>query len=236
MTKAWEHLSCECIWWTWGGHGGGGSALLHTEWLREFLKCEIEYCQSHECLESCLSLGRSMMNSARYFEHSPPPTSSTSHPLDVIHVIGVPRPYTYYTELNNKQNKQAKKKKARLGARPGSIYLISDVNTNINVVGERGLSKLEAFLCSAYPSDYETKKLTAQYSGEWCFLFVGLFVCFILFCFVSGKVRVSSLCLYLIWRQSETRGTAVIFTFHAHTRTHTHTYLYQCMEEMAQMC
>ena len=63
---------------------------------------------------------------------------------------------------------------------------MSDVNTNVNDVGERGLSKLEAFLCSACPSDYETENLLLSIQESGVFLFV------------SGKVRVSSLCLYLI--------------------------------------
>ena len=83
---------------------------------------------------------------------------------------------------------------ARLGVRPGSIYLMSDVNTNVNDVGGRSLSKLEAFLCSACPSakaenDYETINLllSIQQNGV---LFC-LFVC--LFCFISWRVRASSL-------------------------------------------
>ena len=57
-------------------------------------------------------------------------------------------------------------------------------------IGERGLSKLEAFLCSACPSDYETENLllSIQENGVFlCFFvcFFCLFVClFVLFCFV----------------------------------------------------
>ena len=48
----------------------------------------------------------------------------------------------YYTE---RKLKNKKIKTARLEARPGSIYLMSDVNTNVSDVGGRSLSKLEAF-------------------------------------------------------------------------------------------
>ena len=49
---------------------------------------------------------------------------------------------------------------------------MSDVNTNVNDVGERGLSKLEAFLCSACPSDYETENLLLSIQES------GVFFCF----------------------------------------------------------
>ena len=66
----------------------------------EFLTGQAEYSQSCERLGSCLVIERSMMKSStlfHVFDGGPllPPTS-TSHPPDVIHVIGVPRPSSFF--------------------------------------------------------------------------------------------------------------------------------------------
>ena len=64
---------------------------------------------------------------------------------------------------------------------------MSDVNTNVNDVGERGLSKLEAFLCSACPSDYETENLLLSIQENGVFSLFVWFVLFLFFCFWEGQ-------------------------------------------------
>ena len=101
-------------------------------------------------------------------------------------MIGVPRPSLFFAALlrmhcTGRKLKNKKIKAARLEARPRSIYLMSDVNTNVSDVGGRGLSKLEAFLCSACPSDYETENLLLGIRENGVFFFVCLCIYFVLF-------------------------------------------------------
>ena len=58
------------VWWTRGGRRGEvpDYKLVCNKPYSEFLTGGVEYCRSHECLGSWLSLERSMMKSSMLFE------------------------------------------------------------------------------------------------------------------------------------------------------------------------
>ena len=86
-----------------GGLRGGGASLQVCTYKcvcnkpeSEFLTGQVEYSRSYERLESCLATERSMMKSSTLFECGPLPPL---RPLDVIHVISVPRPSLFFSQV-----------------------------------------------------------------------------------------------------------------------------------------
>ena len=88
----------------WMRHGRRGGAVPdykygHNKPESEFLTVQAEHSQSCECLESCLAIECSMMESSTLFHDlnaDLSPLMSTSRPLDVIHMIDVSRPSPFF--------------------------------------------------------------------------------------------------------------------------------------------
>ena len=90
------------VWWTWGGHMGGGAHLTNSFAINHratFLPVESSTINLMNVWGPGNRWSARWLSLVRNLNVDPSPHTSTSNPPNVIHMIGVPRPSPFFTAL-----------------------------------------------------------------------------------------------------------------------------------------